>query len=326
MFNYKKGPLQALRHVITPTLSASYRPDWGADIFGYYSTYIDKNGDTISYSVFDNGIYGNPPSGQSGMVSLSISNTLEIKVKNKKDTINPSKKIKLIDNLSFSTNYDFARDSLNFAPLSISGRTSIIEGLSLLYRSSWDFYALDSNGRRTNTFNWELDKKWLRNTNSNYDLSLAYRFSADKLKSARDRRYKSKYGTNAELDEVNAFPENYVDFNIPWSININYSLRYTEVYNHNANMMDNDIIQTLNINGDVNITPKWKIGFRTGWDFKANDLTYTSIDIYRDLHCWEMMFNWIPMGTIKSYNFTIRVKSPLLQDLKVNKRKDWRDF
>jgi hypothetical protein len=326
MYNYKKGPLKAIRHVITPSVSASYRPDFGTDFYGYFRTYTDKNGDTITYSIFDGGMYGQPPQGKSGALSLSVANTLEIKVRNRKDTINPSRKIKLIENLTFSTNYDFAKDSLNLAPLSISGRTKIIEGLSVLYRSNWDFYALDSTGRRTNTFNWENGDKWLRNTNSSYDFSLNYRFSADKLKSAKERRYKSKMGTEAEQNEVNSMPESYVDFNVPWSININYSLRYTQVFNVSNNMMQNDMIQTLNLNGDINITKKWKIGFRTGWDFESMDLTYTSIDIYRDLHCWEMIFNWIPMGFIKSYNLTVRVKSPLLQDLKINKRKDWRDY
>jgi hypothetical protein len=85
------------------------------------------------------------------------------------------------------------------------------------------------------------------------------------------------------------------------------------------------IVQTLGLSGNVSITPKWKIGFMTGWDFEDNDLSYTSISIYRDLHCWEMRFNWIPTGYQKSWNFSINAKASLLQDLKLNKKKDFRD-
>ena len=78
--------------------------------------------------------------------------------------------------------------------------------------------------------------------------------------------------------------------------------------------------------GDVNITPKWKVGFRSGYDFEKGDITFTSIDIYRDLHCWEMSFNWIPFGFQQSWNFSINIKSSLLQDLKLDKKKDFRDY
>lgn len=326
MFNYKKGPLKAIRHVLTPNLNFSFRPDFGTEFFGYYKDYINAKGDTVTYSVFEGGMFGGPPNGKSGSIGFSLSNNLEIKVRNRKDTANPEKKVKIIENLTFSTSYDLAKEEFNLAPLSIRGRTKIIEGLSLIYSSSFDFYALDSTGQRINKFNWEVNEQWLRNTNSSYQLSFNYRLSADKLKSARERKYKTQTGTDAQLNEVNSYPQSYVDFNVPWSFNVNYSFRYATTYNKTQQQMDNDVVQTLGLNGDINITNKWKIGFRTGWDFLSNELSATSIDIYRDLHCWELIFNWIPMGFTRSYNLTIRAKAPMLQDLKLNKRKDWRDY
>ena len=143
---------------------------------------------------------------------------------------------------------------------------------------------------------------------------------------------KSSAGTEQELLDVNENLDGYVDWNVPWNISISYDLNYTTSYSYRNGYWDYDVskdnklIQTLSFSGDVNITSKWKFGFRSGYDFENNDLTYTSIDIYRDLHCWEMRFNWIPYGFRQSWNFSINIKSSLLQDLKLDKKKDFRDF
>ena len=133
------------------------------------------------------------------------------------------------------------------------------------------------------------------------------------------------------------------DFSNPWSLTLSYTFAYTvkdnryfylnPIYYPLYSITEEDvikahtgkIIQTLNISGDVNITKKWKVGFTTGYDFSQKDLSYTSIDIYRDLHCWEMRFNWIPFGMRRGWSFTINVKASVLQDLKYNKKKDFRE-
>ena len=118
----------------------------------------------------------------------------------------------------------------------------------------------------------------------------------------------------AELEYIRANPSAFVDFNIPWTLNMNYNVRYSKP------QLQSSVIQTLNFSGDFSLTKRWKIGFNSGYDFELKDLSYTSIDIYRDLHCWEMSFNWIPIGPRQSYLFTIRVKSAILQDLKLTRR------
>jgi len=110
-----------------------------------------------------------------------------------------------------------------------------------------------------------------------------------------------------------------IDFSVPWRLSFNYTFRYDTRYVPQEDRFERKVIQTLGFNGEVNLTRNWRVGFRSGWDFEAMDLTYTSFEVYRDLHCWEMLFNWIPFGFRKSYNFTIRVKNPLLKDLKYEK-------
>ena len=119
--------------------------------------------------------------------------------------------------------------------------------------------------------------------------------------------------------------DGYVDFNVPWNLNIYYTLMWTTQFNATTDNNHKTLVQTLSFNGDVNLTKKWKIGCTSGWDFVDHQFSYTSLNIYRDLHCWEMVFNWIPNGQRKSYNFTIRVKATVLQDLKLIKKTDWED-
>ena len=137
----------------------------------------------------------------------------------------------------------------------------------------------------------------------------------------------SEFVTEGELDDILGNPNAYVDWTTPWSLTISYNLRHSSNVTYAAFMgiATNQIVQTLSVNGDISITPKWKVSFSTGWDFTNHGLSYTSLNIYRDLHCWEMRFNWIPIGNYKSWNFTINVKAQALQDLKLTKKKDYRD-
>ena len=326
MYTAKRGPIKAMRHVMSPTLGFSYRPDFGAEKYNYFNTYIDKDGNEVHYSRFEGQMYGAPPNGKSGAVRLSIDNNFELKVRSRKDTLTGTKKIKLIESLQIGTSYDLAKTEFQLAPLAVTARTTLFKNVSIRFAGYWDFYALDSVGRRINEFNWNVNNKLLHRNQSEWSFGFNYNLNHNKLKQKRQKKYESEKGTNEELDEVNNYPDHYVDFNNPWNVNLRYTWRYTNIYNVQNIAYDKKIIQNLGVSGDVNITKKWKIGVTTGWDFVSQEFSYTSVDIYRDLHCWELMFNWIPMGDRKSYNLTIRVKSPMLQDLKLNKKKDWRDY
>ena len=137
--------------------------------------------------------------------------------------------------------------------------------------------------------------------------------------------YLTTAGTPEERDMVWSNPENYIDFEIPWSFGINYNLRIT-----NAPTSDGRdslyTTQSATFSGDVNLTPNWKIMVTSGYDFQLKDFTYTALDIYRELHCWEMGFRWIPFGLRQSYIFNINVKASVLQDLKLTRKKDWTEY
>lgn len=333
MFMFKKGPLVAMRHVLTPNVSFSYRPDFGMPPFNYYQEYVDDNGDIIRYSMFEGQMYGAPPDGKAGSIGLSFDNNVEIKIKSRKDTVTGTKKIKLLESLRIGTSYNLAAEEFALAPLSVSARTTLYKGLSIRYAGYWDFYGVDSIGKRVNVFNWDIQDTTynpLRRTKSDWSLSFNYQIASGSLnKKGKDKdkdKYESDKGTKEELKEINDHPERYADFNNAWSLNLNYTFRYTNAFNATQIKYEDKVVQTLGFRGSINVTQKWKVGLTSGWDFQANQLSFTSVDIYRDLHCWELMFNWIPTGYRKSYNLTLRVKSAMLQDLKLNRRRDWRDY
>lgn len=323
MYQFKKGGLKAIRHVATPSVGFTYRPDFGKPYWGYYRyTLADTLGNYQKYSRFENGIYGTPPDGQSGRVGFALSNNLEMKVRSKKDTITGTRKVMLIEDLTIRTGYDLAKDSLNWDNLTVSGRTKLFKRIDVNYAGVWDFYAVDTNGNRINKFEWEVNHKLLRMSSYQWMLSVGFTLGYNDFKK---KAGKEKRATNVTRpQQFHPVPE--VDYNNPWSVTMNYNMTYSNRYNSLTDAYVKDTVQTLNISGDISITRKWKLGFTTGFDFDAKDFSYTSINIYRDLHCWEMIFNWIPMGYRQSYNFTIRVKASILQDLKLEKKTDWRDY
>jgi lipopolysaccharide assembly outer membrane protein LptD (OstA) len=328
MLNFKKGPLRAIRHVLTPSIGFTYTPDFGTSNFGYYGTYINGDGIEIKYSKFHgNGyksLYGTPPGERSGRINVSFGNNLEIKVRSRKDTITGMKKIKLLENLTFSGSYDLARDSLKMSLLTVTGRTTLWKNFSIQYASLWDPYVLDSAGYRTNTYEWTANRRLFRLDNTRWNLSLNYKIGDKDL----HKKKEPKDASEEEMIEIEGNPDNYVDWDIPWSLNIRYSFAYTNKidYINYIRLPEKKIVQTLGLSGQLNITPKWKFTFNTGWDFTNNALSYTSINIYRDLHCWEMRFSWVPIGPRQSWNFSINVKASILQDLKLNRKKDFRDI
>ncbi len=339
MMQFQSGPVSALRHVATPSVSFSMRPDFADPFWGYYQDYFDPRSDkTVQYSIFENSIYGGPPSGRSGNLSFSVTNNLEMKLRNRRDPDAEDRKIALIDNFRISGGYDIARDSLNFSDIRISARTRLLGNFDISYSSTWTPYATGSDGQRIDQFLWNTEKRFLKLNNTSWALNLNYSLSSRNgsgRRNGNDREGLSPEGaphgraqeglplngTGMPGEELSVVqPANGVDYSVPWNLTFSYSFNYNARYQHMDERMDRNYVQNLSVTGDVHLTPKWRVGFRTGYDFDNHKLTYTSVDIYRDLHCWEMTFNWIPMGFRQSYNFTIRVKSSVLQDLKLTRR------
>ena len=341
MVNFRRGPIRAIRHVFTPTIGFSYRPDFSDPKWHVYDTYVDGAGELQTYNMFMNALYGTPSQNKSGQITYSFNNTLDMKVPSKTDTITGVKKVVLLESLGLSGNYNLTQDSLNFSYLSVNARTTLFKKLNVTYSSVWDPYVMDSLGHRVNRFEIIENQRLFHKNNSAWNFSLSWSFSQNDIKKLKDknvqnadfqdeitrRAYGSEFVTEGELDDILGNPKSYIDWNTPWSLTFSYNLRHTSNLTYAAFMgiATNQIVQTLTVNGDVSLSPKWKVTFSTGWDFTNHGLSYTSLDIYRDLHCWEMRFNWIPIGNYKSWNFTINVKAQALQDLKLTKKKDYRD-
>jgi len=209
----------------------------------------------------------------------------------------------------------------------VNGRTNIGKILSLQFGATLDPYDNNANGTRINETVFSNNGGLARLTRANGAVNLRFKSKPrddSKNKTNEEGEFESTFGTQQELDFINANPDAYIDFNVPWSLNINYNITYSP--NFNENISDaNEIVNTLGFSGDFSITENWKIEFRSGYDFQQNDLSYTSLNIHRDLHCWQINFNVIPFGPRQSYNFDIQVKAPVLQDLKLQRRRSWFD-
>jgi hypothetical protein len=325
--------IQAIRHVIQPSVSVSLVPDIRSITPDYYDT-VQTNADGSKkqvYSIFEGGIYGTPTvaGGKSGSVNFALNNNLEMKVRSSRDTSGQLKKVKLLESLNFSTNYNIFADSMNWSPINISGRTNLFNKINITFGGTVDMYALNSAGNRINQFQWSVDHKLGRLTRAFLSLDMSLNSSSSSSSSSTAPVSSASIPTKGEAKNPDQpvksraspapVPVDYVNFDIPWNLSIRYSLNYSKM------RFDKNITQTLNFSGSLSLTPKWKISFSSGWDFVANKLTYTSVNLHRDLHCWEMSFSWIPIGYHQSYAFQINVLSAILRDLKYEKRKSWYD-
>ena len=311
LVQFKKGWIRGIRHVFNPRAGFTYRPKLNSDEVGYYG----NNGTIGRYNHDDLSIYGQAPTQNTGAITYGIGNTLEMKVRSKKDTITGYKKVKILEALNVSGSYNLFADSLKLSDIRISGRTRILNRLGVNFNMNLSPYAQDTNKRAID--------KWLVNETGQLTrlTSASVALTLNLNGKSKQADYNSDKGTDAELAQINSAKAAYIDFNVPWRLDISYNLTI-----NNLASAANRIVQTLQFQGDVSLTPKWKIGFSSGYDFVRNDLSYTSLSIYRDLHCWEFSMTWVPFGAQQMWSFDLKVKSTILQDLKLSRRKDYYDF
>ncbi len=329
---FKKGNVKAIRHVINPSLSFSYRPDFGAEKFDYYQEVqnSDDPTNTVFKSRYEGFVYGSPGIGESGSVGLSINNSLEMKVKSKVDSIDQDRKISLLNSFGISTSYNLVADSFNLAPFSLRANTNLFENkITLSFTGTLEPYqyeiaSISESGtitqRRVDRFHWKDHFGIGDLSRASISISTNLSPKAREHEDERQDRINDSQLSDDQKQYLLDNPEEYVDFNIPWSLRINYNLSYSK-----TGFKPSNTTQGLSFNGDFSLSDKWKITYRSGYDFKNKEFTQTNFGIHRELHCWEMNLNWTPFGLYQSYNFTIRVKSSLLQDLKLNKRRSFQD-
>ncbi len=337
---FRKGWLKQIHHVMTPSLSFQYRPDYNSDSYGYFKNVVSSPAipypyAITRYSIFDNSLYQGPSGGRSAGLALSVDNTVEAKVRAKStDTTNTDRKIPILQGLSFSTFYNFVADSMRLSPINVTGRTALFnQKLGINFNATFDPYTTivkDSimNGqitkyaRRINQYTLEAGK--LPRLTA-FSVSTNFSLNSNSIKNQSQQRNQNNLNTlqgintqqAGQLAMINRDPNAFVDFNIPWNVSVSYNFTY-----YNSGIATN-ITNAANINGDFNVTPKWKLQYTTGYDFRVNKISTTSLSIYRDLHCWDLAFQWIPFGYYKYYSVDLRVKASILQTLKLNKRKDY---
>ena len=342
MYRFKNpnSKIQAFRHVITPTISFSYAPDFSHQKYGYYkAVQSDTTGRVTIYSPFAGNAYSVPSSGRSMSLNFSLQQNLEMKVLSKRDTTG-TRIIKLIDNFTISGSYNFLADSMNLSNISLSFRSKLTNNFGIQLSATLDPYVVTPEGRRINklmlsrgklgrivstgwSFGYSFNSK---NQSAPSGQALTNDITSQPIDPAYSNPFFDPYGTMDPVLRRQYMAQTYYDFNMPWNFSFNYTISYgISLVNNGTTGYRKNINQTIGFNGSVNLTPKWGISFQGGFDLMTRKLTTSSISITRDLHCWQMGFSWIPFGFHKSWSFNIGVKSSMLQDLKYDKSQSMYD-
>lgn len=323
MKQFKKSRLTAIRHVINPDLSFNYVPDFGKPNYGYYrEVQIDTTGRTTQYSRFENSLFGGPGRGRQGNINFGVDNNFEIKWKKGKDTSQKVEKIKIFESIRFGGSYNVFADSMNLSTIPISWRTTLFKTINLNGNATLDPYLNEivtfngsSSYRRVNKFYFNEQNKLGVITNASMGIGA----------SLTPEMFKTKDEKLIERRKKEMADENFLDQPIPWSLSLNYTVNYNYTSLINPNVQK--YVQTLSFNGTLTPTKNWYLNFNSGYDFTRSKISHLGIDLRRELHCWQFTFAWTPLSAFGNqyFIFNIQVKSSVLSDLKIPKRKDWFD-
>ena len=324
----KSGKIQAIRHEIRPSISLNYRPDMQKGT--YHDVRIDStriNPLSRRYSQYGGGVIGAFGEGRFGGIGFGVDNTLEMKVRTKGDTSDGgTKKIRLIDGFGFNGSYNLipqVRDSFPLSIISLYARSTLFEKINITTSASLDPYKIDSAGVRH-------PKLMVKNnilrpgriTNASVAVSTSFQSKSKDGKTDKERLPQDDYMTPDEqqrqLEFVRSNPAEYTDFNIPWSVQLSYSLSYSKQYGSNRTVLSRTY-SNLSVNGDFSLTPRWKMGGNAYYDFTTSKIQALTMFITREMHCWQMAINITPVGLYRSFNVTINPKSGILRDLKINR-------
>ncbi len=336
-FNFgETKKIKSIRHVMRPSISYSYTPSFSK----YFDTYAaDASGTMIKeYTRFESGIYGGPNNSNSNNIGFDLSNTFEAKVTDRDSTKTEAKKIMLLNNLNLSTSYDFNADGKNnlpWTPVRLSGGAQLFKDkMAVNFATTLDPYAIDNSGNRINVFNINNGGSLFRMTSANMTINYSLA-SSDGKENKNDNnqgkrnggREDDLFGANTDIgsnrrslfdDEEKNDKDIVSEFfsaKLPWDMTFAYSITYG-----NSNREKKIIGNSLMISANTDLTPKWKTGISTGYDFVQKGVTFTQLRFERDLLSWRMDFNWQPFGDFANWSFFIGIKSGVLSDIKWDKR------
>ena len=338
----KTGKIQAIRHVMTPNIGFSFKPDFSTLSKGYYKELHYQDGTPVydptygrikRYSIFQGTGFSGPSEGQAASLNFGLNNDVEVKLLNPKDTTGTGvKKIPIIQGLNINGSYNFLKPSYKLSNLSFSGRSQLSEKIGINFNGNLNPYAVEDTvtsygvtKKLVDRYTWQNGKlPRLTSFGFSFDYSFnpeSFRRRADNLDQLQNGMVKK--GLTPEqstaLAAISRDPNAFVDFNIPWNLSFAYSFQYSA----SETGLNGNTTSTLTFNGDLNVTPKWKVQYNSGFNFETKNLSLTTLSIYRDMHCWDMSFQWVPFGTYRSYSVTLKVKASILQDLKLSKQQGY---
>lgn len=343
--------VQMIRHMFTPSLSFSAQPDFSKKMWGAWDSYqapdntVAEGWKDVFYSPFDHGTFGTAPRGKSGTLSFSFQNNVEAKIKSKRDSTGV-RKISLIDNLQIGgISYNFAADSLRWSDIPYSARFKFSKEFTFQVSGSLDTYMYNENRQKIDRTRWSAGKfPRMKSASTSFSYTLNNEvirklFGKDSEKDGKKKQpnpegtegdqqgYESldaaiEQSSSTESQSPSEFnKDGYMEWTVPWSLSINYGLRYGyDTFNAEKREYNRKITQNLSFSGNVAFTKNWSFNFSSSYDFDMKKIAYMNCNVTRDMHCWTMSAGFVPVGPYASYNFSIRVKSSLLSDLKYDKR------
>jgi hypothetical protein len=339
--NFKKGSLiEAVRHVVKPSISISYQPNLKTYANGWRKIQSDSLGNTLEYNIYAGQSNSPPSANESGSIGFSLGNSLEMKVRNRKDTTG-IKKVALLNTFNISASYNLLADSMNLSNISFNGSTNLPGKTAISFNFTVDPYAIDYKGHRYNKFHWAKKGGLNIGRLTNFNTSLGYSFSGGQGSKNKDKTNKDNSSENiddnmtgiASEDKVNprskpdtdhdhshepVNPLHYEDFIMPWNLSFNFSYSYSLSYSYvnNTLITNRNHNFPLNFSGKISPTPNWDISLSSGFDFKQRKLTMTNVNISRKLHCFSFTFTWVPIGSrVQSWSFKIGILSSMLSDV-----------
>jgi LPS-assembly protein len=332
---FKKGNVIAIRHTIRPSMSLNYRPDLSKK--HYYNVQVDTNGNKYRFNEYEGSLMGYFSEGQNGGIGFTVDNNLEMKVKDKTDSTGVgTKKVRLIDGYGFSSGYNFLADSMKLSPFSLYFRMNLFEKINITANSTLDPYKRNAIGQSIAKYAWQGGKfsiGKLRNTN--ISLSTSFQSKPKDQKKAADKKKREEEILNDPalagdatqlLEYKRQNPNEFVDFNIPWTITLGGSIYFQETIKPDYSGFTTQISSSLNFSGDFSLTPKWKINGSGYLDVRTQKLQSFQMGISREMHCWQLNISVAPVGLYRYFSFTLSPKGQILQDLRINRTRSFSSF
>ncbi|WP_276877446.1 putative LPS assembly protein LptD, partial [Chryseobacterium joostei] len=307
MMKFKKGSaVEAIRHMMTPSIGFTYAPDFSSPNFGYYRNYYNATGAITPYSIFEKGIIGSPSSGMVGALGFSIGNNIEMKVKSKSDSTGV-KKIKIFESLNLTGSYNFAAKTHPWSIFTINGQSSFFNNkLTVNTSLSLEPYKIEflpgqDTGIRTEQFGHFGVQ--------GFNVQLSYPLSSEIFGEKKD--YAKKYSMKGEVRNENYYfdDDHYAHFDQSWTLNVNANYAYSKGLSRFGSK-----IASIGLDGSIKLTPYWNINGSTHYDLVTKELAYTRIGFSRDQRSFTINFNWVPFGQYKVYDFFIGIKANILSD------------